>query len=206
MRPPIALHTGLFVPAALGLVLLAGCQAAQRHAATQPAVPRAGNAELVAYISDQPYVTAEAAYRAVYILSKKTAFDGDFAALASAMQSDGLVARQWQYAPERTLDRGAVGFMFCRACQIRSGVNWMLTGLGRYAWRELQFQRIAGGGGEYGLMSGGEFVGLLSRAEEYLRRTGKTETPPAELGSPTDERGAALERGSGAPEPARKRG
>jgi uncharacterized lipoprotein YajG len=31
----------------LALVLLTGCQATMRHATTQPAVPRTGNAELV---------------------------------------------------------------------------------------------------------------------------------------------------------------
>ena len=33
-------------------------------------------------------------------------------------------------------------------------------------------------------MSGGEFVGTLLRAEDYLQRTGKAEVAPVELGSP----------------------
>jgi hypothetical protein len=168
----------------LALVLLTGCQATMRHATTQPAVPRTGNAELVMYISDQPYLTAETAYRAAHLLAKGTPFDGDFDALASTLRSAGLIARHWRHTSDQYLDRGAVGFVICRACRIRSGVNWTLTGLGRYAWRELQYKGIAGGGGEYGLMSGGEFVGLLSRAEDYLRRTGKADVPPVELGAP----------------------
>ncbi len=155
-----------------------------RHGTTQPAVPRAGNAELVNYIGDQPFVTAEAAYRAVYILAKAQAFDGEYDALAGALRSEKLVPGRWHHAPEQYLDRAAIGFMICRACQIRSGVNWNLTGLGRYAWRELQYHDIAQGGSEYGLMSGGEFVGILSRADDYLRRTGKGDVQRVELGAP----------------------
>ncbi len=180
---PHGMNYRSFPFAVLALALLTGCQAAQRHATTQPAVPRSGNAELVSYIADQPFVTAETGYRAVHLLSKGTPFDGDFDALAGTLRADRLIGGHWRHAPDEYLDRGAVAFMVCRACRIRSGVNWTLTGLGRYAWRELQYKGIAGGGGEFGLMSGGEFVGLISRAEDYLRRTGKADVQRVELGA-----------------------
>jgi len=167
----------------LACLALGGCQALEPRAASQPAVPQAGNAELIACIADQPLVTAEAAYRATYLLSKGEAFSGDFAALTEALRAEALVGKSWQYTSDQFVDRAAIGFMVCRACNIRSGVNWNLTGLGRYAWRELQYHRIADEGSEYGLMSGGEFVGLLSRAEDYLRRTAKG-GEGVELGAP----------------------
>jgi hypothetical protein len=135
-------------------------------------------------IGGQPFVTAEAAYRAVHALWKGEPFPGQFDELAGTLRAEGLIAKGWHHSPDHFLDRGSIGLMVCRACRIRSGLNWMLTGLGRYAWRELQFKGIAGQGSEYGLMSGGEFVGLMLRAEDYLRRTGKAELPPVELGSP----------------------
>lgn len=169
--------------AAAGLsVALSGCQGTMMTA--QGVVP-AENAELVLYISDQPYITAEPAYRAAHLLAKGRSFAGEFDELAETMVADGLVGKSWGYPPQRCLTRADVGYLICRACRIRSGVNWNLTGLGRYAWRELIYHNIADGGDENRLMSGGEFVGILLRAEEYLARTRKHESPPVELGAAT---------------------
>ena len=173
---------GILVGLGLLSLVLAGCQAP--HMAPTSPVPRAGTAELVLHIGDQPFVTAEPAYRAVYALAKGDSFSGDFAELTEKLRADGLIGKDWNYAADRCLDRGTVAFMVCRACKIQSGVNWMLTGLGRYAWRELQYKRIAGDGSEYGLMSGGEFVGLLSRAEDYLQHAGRGGAEPVKLTRP----------------------
>jgi hypothetical protein len=136
------------------------------------------------YISAQPFVTAESGYRAIYTLAKNEEFSGEFSQLTETLQQDGLIGKGWDYTPDRCLDRASVGFMVCRACRIRSGLNWTLTGLGRYAWRELQYRGIAGTGGENTTMSGGEFVGVLLRAEDYLQRTGKAGAPTTELDRP----------------------
>ena len=164
--------------------LLMGCQAAGPHAANPVAVPSETNAELVEYISDQPYVSAEAAYRAVFILAKGEIFHGDYEALATEMRGNGLIGQTWSYASDTFVDRAAIGFLVPRACHIRSGLNWQVTGLGRYAYRELIFRRIAHPSGELGLISGGEFLGVLARAEEYLRKAGESPEPTAELGEP----------------------
>ncbi|MCK4341905.1 MAG: hypothetical protein KAY37_09310 [Phycisphaerae bacterium] len=173
--------TALLAVALAGLAAT-GCQTTLSHATTQPAVPRDSNAELVLYISDQSFITAEPAYRAVYLLAKGAPFTGEFDELTETLRAERLIGR-WVYPSDRILDRAAVGFMICRACRIRTGLNWNLTGLGRYAWRELIYHKIAAGGSELNYMSGGEFVGLLARAEDYLARTGKHDAQPVELGS-----------------------
>ncbi len=169
------------VAGALLLLGLCGCQSFMAHATSQPAVP-GGNAELMEHISNQPYVTADAGYRAVYVLWKGEASTAEFASLTGELEAGGVVANGWHLAPETFLDRAAVGFMICRACHIRSGLNWLLTGLGRYAWRELQYKGIAGAGSEWGLVSGGEFLGILARAEDYLRNVRHEPGEHAELG------------------------
>jgi hypothetical protein len=173
-------------PAALALavlfVTLGGCQAPHAPTATPP--PQSGSAELVMYIANEPFVTAEPAYRAVYSLATGEAFAGDFGQLTDKLRADGLVGKDWNHAADQCLDRATVAFMVCRACKIQSGVNWMLTGLGRYAWRELQFKGISEGGNEAALMGGGEFVGLLSRAGQYLERTGTASEQQVQLGKP----------------------
>jgi len=167
---------------AAGVSALAGCRAAMPREATQPAVPTETNAELVVYISDMPYVTAEAAYRAVHILATGEVFRGDFAALVEKMRSEGLVGKGWNHQADTFVDRAAVGYMVARACKIRTGLNWQLTGLGRYAYRELAYRGIAHPAGELHLISGGEFLGLLARAEEYLHQVGRAPYEKAQLG------------------------
>jgi hypothetical protein len=161
---------------------LGGCQAPHAPSDTPP--PRSGSAQLILHIVNQPFVTAEPAYRAIHALSQGEAFQGEFSELTDKLRAGGLIGKDWNYAADQCLDRAAVAFMVCRACKIQSGVNWMLTGLGRYAWRELQFKGIAEGGNETALMSGGEFVGVLSRAGEYLQRTGKAGEQTVQLGKP----------------------
>lgn len=168
--------------AALGL-FLSGCQAAgPRLATTQPTVPTEGNGALAEYIADQPYVTVEPAYRAVYILWKNEVFDGDFDALTGALVSGGVIRSGWDYPPEALISRGSVGYLLCRACGVRSGLNWQLTGLGRYAWRELNYLGIASPLSEYGYVPGGQFIGMLARAEEYMHRYEKGDVTRVELG------------------------
>lgn len=146
---------------------LSGCAASMR-ASPIPEIP-AANAELVESITETPLVTAEQAYRAVYMLWKGSLFEGDFAALTAELESGRIIDSTWRLDPAALLDRATAAYMVCRACDIH-GLNWDLTGMGRYAWRELQYRRIGLAGGELGLVSGGEFVGILTRAEDYLHR------------------------------------
>lgn len=159
--------------------LSAGCANMTFQADTPP--PAASNAELMDYIGNQPFVTAETGYRAAHILWKGAAFDGDFAALAGTLQQSDIAGDSWGHGPNDCLDRATVGYLVCRACDINGGINWPLTGLGRYAWKELQYRRIAQPSGEMGYISGGEFLGVLMRAEDYLHKSAGT-VQRAELG------------------------
>src|SRR5690606_4939674 len=115
--------------AGLILLALAGCQVGGPHATSQPALPQTGSAELILYIADQPFVTAEPACRAVYALAKGASFEGEYAALTTALRDERLIAPQWRLDADQYLDRATVAYMVCRACGIKSGVNWLLTGL-----------------------------------------------------------------------------
>lgn len=182
MSAPFPLHRCGSLLILAGCAWVAGCRAPLAHSESQPAVPAESNAELIEHIADQPFVTAEAAYRAVYILWKDQVFSGGFASLRDELVNGRIVNDAWDHQPNSMLDRATVAYMVCRASGIEGGVNWWLTGLGRYAWRELQFRRIAHGGGEMALMNGGEFLGVLARAEEYIFKHRKTTGEKAELG------------------------
>ncbi|MBL8877688.1 MAG: hypothetical protein JNG88_01095 [Phycisphaerales bacterium] len=168
--PIVAARDAAILLVSLGACLTMGCASRDAApAATQPATPE-GNAALLHHIADQPYVTADAGYRAIYVLWKREAFSGSFAELSSLLRENRIIDTCWNHEPATRLTRADVGFMVCRACDIRTGINWMVSGMGRYAWRELQFNNIAGGGGELGYIRGGELVAVLARAGEYRER------------------------------------
>lgn len=170
---------------------LPGCQSTQPRsdaptateaAATQPAMPTDSSAALTSWLADQPFVTAEAASRAAYALWRGEMFDGDFAALRAELAAGGLVPRGWNAPADAHISRGVAARMVARAIDLPPGLDSWLTGLGRYAWRDLQFHNIAGPGGELPRISGGEFVGLLGRADEYRAQRERGRTPSVELG------------------------
>lgn len=167
-----------------GALLLAGCQVTLPRAADAPPIPRESNAELVLFISNEAFVTAEPAYRAVHVLATGESFAGEYTELAEKLRSERLIGGSWNHPPDQVLTRAEAGYMVARAAKVRTGVNWNLTGLGRYAWRELIFHGIAAGGSELAYLSGGEFVGILARADEYMHRRGRHEQAPAELTKP----------------------
>jgi hypothetical protein len=180
------------VAALLGWTLLGltGCQSAGPTGDPTPGPAAEGkpvptnDLDLLEYIGDQPFVTAESGYRATYVLWKGEDFTGDYAALRAELENAGLVPQVWQHAADRPLTRADVGFLICRACGIRTGVLWNVLPLGRYGYRELIYHEIARPGGDYALVSGGEFQGILRRAERYLAQSGHSLAPTPDLGPP----------------------
>ena len=142
---------------------LFGCRVTLPH----QEIPGGTNAELIEYIAEMPYVSADAAYRALHILRTNEVFEGDFDSLKAAMSDQGGVVAGIQ--PNECPDRQELCRAIVRACGISPGLNYRLTGLGRYALRDLQYQRIVRTQNDYGPFSGGEFLGILARAEEYMR-------------------------------------
>lgn len=180
-RPHRRARIGTAAPAiAFSLLALVGCRQPSAAITTQPVIPQSSNAELVEYISDQPYVSAEAAGRTVFVLATGNVFDGDYGTLQTAMRSNGLLPRGWRHGPGDYLTRDEASFLIAKAIHLRSGLNWRLTGLGRYAHRELIYRGIAHPGSGLKLLSGGEFLGMLERANEYLDTHGRADH--AELG------------------------
>lgn len=174
------------------LALIAGCRGDRRDASatTRPAglTPEVAenSADLMEYVGNQPYVTAEAGYRAVYALWKFESHAGSFEQLRDTLREGRIISRGWNHAPDDLLTRADVGYMVCRATNIRTGLNWQLTGLGRYAWRELIYREIAAASSEANLISGGEFLGVITRADEYSARRGKAPPPNLDLGPRPD--------------------
>ena len=146
----------------------------------------------LSYLADRPMVSVDEAYRAVLILA-----DGQDDAQSFAERQDKLVARgvvrtAWGLKPSQAIDKGAVAYMVMRTCQVRGGLNCRAFGswgLGdrRYAFRELMYQELLPGdaGTDYQVISGGEFVGLLHKADEHMQKAGLYAAAEAEMPEPT---------------------
>lgn len=167
----------ILTSACLGLALLmAGCRASMPN----DQVPGDTNAELIEHIAEMPYVTADAAYRAIYILVNDDVFQGDYAELKTVLRQRGLPIAD--LAPHECPTRQEIAKILVEVCGVMPGLNYRLTGFGRYALRDLQYARIVRTRNDYGPLSGGEFLGMLGRAEDYMLEQ-KGLGKPVDLGS-----------------------
>lgn len=176
-----SLRTGCRLLAGLALCL-GGCAMRTPHVTSAPVVPADGNAELMEYIADQPFVTAEAAYRAVWLMIETEPYSGSFDDLTHELVQRKIAADSWHYAPDQTINNGTAAYLICRAAKINSSINFALTGLGRYAWKELQYRRIAEVGSESNLTTGGAFLAMLSKTDDYLHEMRRAPDQRSELG------------------------
>ena len=167
--------------------LLTGCSGLRQ---TRPPVDpvTVSDSDFVHYLAQVSLVTTDEAFRAMLIL-----VDGQDGSKSFEERRDRLVQRDivnpaWITGPEYVIDRGAVAAMVCRACKLTGGINLVIfgsMGLGdrRYALRELVYREIMTTGADYAPVSGGEFVGILTRADALLAEQGAYETPEIRLES-----------------------
>jgi hypothetical protein len=160
-------------------------------------VPRAdldssslGDPEFLSYLADRPLVSTDEAYRAVLILADGQTGPDSFEQREAELMGRGIARAAWGLTPDRAVDKGAAAFMVMRACQIKGGLNCRLLGswgLGdrRYALGELSFLGLLPeqAGADYEPIAGGELVGLLHKADEYMEQAGlypalQSEMPP----------------------------
>jgi hypothetical protein len=171
-------------------LLLTGCAITAPAPSVEP--DSLDDVTFLSQLADRPMVSVAEAYRAVLILA-----DGQDDAQSFAERQDKLVARgiaraAWGLGPDQAIDKGAVAYMVMRTCQIHGGLNCRTFGswgLGdrRYAFRELVYQRLLpdDAGSDYQVISGGEFVGLLHKADEHMQKAGVYEAAEAEMPTPT---------------------
>jgi hypothetical protein len=170
---------------AVAAALLAGCVVTPPAPPVDPAT--LPDTEFLNYLADRPLVSVDEACRAVLILTDGTDESGSFQQRFDKLQARGIVRPAWKLRPDQAVDKGTVAYMVMRGCRIPGGVNAHLFGswgLGdrRYAVRELMFENLLpeDAGSDYQLISGGEFIGLLHKADQYLqeRATEHPELPP----------------------------
>ncbi len=130
----------------------------------------------------EPVVTVAEAYRAVLILADGDDTHEDFAAREQALISRGMVRPEWGLERDQAIDRGTIAYMLYRMLEMRGGVDMTLFGswgLGdrRYALRELTYRGLMSKSATYQYISGGEFVYLLRKADEYRSERNGADKP-----------------------------
>jgi hypothetical protein len=153
---------------------LGSCQAPQPPPVQQGAV-KLSLSDSAAYLdrlSSRPTVSqAEAVQGILMVLGEKK--DLSFAEAVGLLRSRRIADPAWTFQPDRAVTRGQVAYMVYQGLALRGGLT--LTVLGpsqRYCLRELQYRGLMSAGVPYNIVTGMEYVAVLTRADE-LRQTGK---------------------------------
>lgn len=156
--------------------LLAACIAAgcARTVVVDPLEVPAGSTDANAQLDfwhalpERSAVTNDEAFHALLLFT-----DGDDPNAAYADRVADLKARGWLDAgfdepADQTMARGTLAAALARHLGIEGGVFMRLTNASpRYATRELTYLGVMSPGSDQRVMSGPEFIGVISKAQDY---------------------------------------
>jgi hypothetical protein len=175
------------VLAGLVLILLTG--GCGRPRKTQPPVDPAtlDDAAFQAYLADVPVVTVDEACRAMLVLADGHDATKDWSQRSQELLRRGWIRSAWGLRPDYMVDRGTVAYMICKICKIHGGVDRLILGswgLGdrRYAYRELVYRDLMPPGTEYEVVTGGQMVGLMGKADSLMEKKHLYQTEKFDLG------------------------
>ena len=134
-------------------------------------------------LADKPWCSADDAARGLLLLLDGQDPCTNFQQRIEKLADRGLTCKLWHLKPNEPITKGQVAYMICKALDIRGGLTMLLFGPSdRYCYRELVWLGIMEPGTDYQPMTGPEFVGVISAADEY-RKAVATE-PMRQFGSP----------------------
>ena len=121
-------------------------------------------------LAAKPNASFEDAVHAFYNLALNTeAGKKSFEEQARALIDMKIIREKWTRNPNARLRRGHVAYMICRTCGIRGGITMTLLGPSeRYAFRECRHLGVWDGGNQRDYLTGGELLGLLKWAADYI--------------------------------------
>jgi hypothetical protein len=121
-------------------------------------------------VAAKPNATFEDATRAFLELAIDTdASKAPYEQQASVLAEMKVIRPGWIANGQEKLTRGRVAYMICRTCGIKGGLSMAVLGTTEhYAFRECVFLGVWEGGTQRDYMTGGELVGVLKWAADYL--------------------------------------
>lgn len=140
-------------------------------------------------LAAKPNATFEDAVQAFFNLAVGTqqqqAGTASFDDQARALIDMKIIRKKWTRKPKARLTRGRVAHMICRTCGIRGGLTMTIFGASeRYAYRECVYKGVWSGGNQRARVTGGELLGLLKWAADYIEEhPGKKVKPRGSAGA-----------------------
>lgn len=127
------------------------------------------------YLSTVPWATVDEATRAVLLLADGEERFTDYEDRLAELARRKAIKPAWIDSRNQLLDRGTLAYMLRRVCRIPPSTNEVLLGswgVGerRYALKTCVDAGILPHGSGNELVSGGELLAGISRADEYLER------------------------------------
>lgn len=172
------------------LLLIAGCQTARVQ---QPLTQTVGGNDMDAQmefwhqLALRPVTSNDEAFHGLLLYLDNQDANADYEHRLAALKSRGLVAGWFNRPADEAIRRGTLAVAIGKMLKIRGGVMMSLTGgnVDRYAMRELEFLEIYPQSSENQTFSGGEFVGIIGKIDDY-QRGNPADYPAAVLPQNTD--------------------
>lgn len=165
------------------LLLLAGCAVTRPQPKIDPAT--LDHDSFLSWLADQPMVGAAEAYRAMLIAATGEDPGADFATNQQEVFRRDIARPEWKLRPDQAIDKATAAFMAVQVAKVKGGINLNLFGralhLGdrRYAFREAIYQGAPWDPSTpYMVLTGGEFVSLLTWADALREGTAEPAMPP----------------------------
>jgi hypothetical protein len=180
-------------PFAAVLFLLAGCSTVT---VPRSVLPRdGGNApdEQLDYwhtIATKTLINNDEALHglALYLDGKDDATTYD--ARVASLKSRGFLAQNFNQPADEALQRGTIAVALAKSLHLKGGLTVRIVGYSpRYAARELEYKGIYPSSSTEQLFTGGEFVGVIGKAEDF-RAGDPTNLPASEVPATTAAAGA----------------
>jgi hypothetical protein len=129
-------------------------------------------------------VTNNEALHGLFLLLDGEDKAGNWEARVNLAKSRGWLDADWAEPANQSVSRGTLARAICVACKIDGGVMMRVLGpVPRYAVRELVFLRImADPSTDYQSLTGLEYIGVVSKAQDYLIMQGRTPAGAVQTG------------------------
>ncbi len=177
------------VPGVLILLLLTGCAVTRPQPKIDPAT--LDRDSFLSWLADQPMVGAADAYRAMLIAATDNDPGSDFAANQQEVFHRDIARPAWKLQPNQAVDKATAAFMALQIAKVRGGINLNLFGRAlhvsdrRYAFREAVYEGAPWDASTpYMVLTGGEFVSLLTWADELRDKAREPELPRSQAATP----------------------
>jgi hypothetical protein len=129
------------------------------------------NAELDFWdaIAERPVVCNDEGFHGLLLFSDGEDSSTSYEQRLAAARERGWVTESWSEPANLAMQRGVLARAIVLHCKIKGGVMIQMLGpVQRYCTRELQYMGMMGFGSEQQAVSGREYMGVLSKAQDYL--------------------------------------